>query len=277
MQQTIQKQVEIKGTALHNGKPSRMVFLPAPPGTGILFRRVDLPGKPRIPARVDYFKELPIMCSCVGNENGAMVRIIEHLMACLNAFRIDNLMIEIDNEEIPFMEGDAAFLLRLVKEAGIKVQNAPREPVRIKAPIVFKENGVEMTACPSDVLRVTFFASYPNPHVGSQSLTLEVTPESFASEIAAARTFCFESDVEEMLRHGLLRGATENSALVYGEKGLLNGSLRFPDEPVRHKIMDLIGDLYLLGAPLLAHVTAFRSGHIAHARFIKFLRKEAGL
>ena len=277
MQSTISQSVEYKGVGLHTGKATRMVFHPAPPGTGILFRRVDLAGKPEIPADVDHFQELPVMCACVAANNGAQIQLIEHLMASLNAFGIHNLVIELDNAEPPFENGSAEFLVSMIKEAGIESQEAPDRTVVISTPIVFKEGEVELVALPSRSFRVTFFASYENPHVGTQSYSLEVTPESFQEEIAMARTFCFESDVNLMMDQGLLLGASEDSALVFGEAGLLNGTLLFPDEPVRHKVMDLIGDLYLLGAPLRAHVTAVRSGHHSHARFVKLIRKETGL
>lgn len=272
-QKTIKKAVECKGIGLHTGKQTRMVFQPAPPNVGIRFRRVDLPGKPEIPARYDHFIETPIMCSTVGR-NGAQVRLIEHLMSALCAFEIDNLVMEIDNEEPPFDDGSAMMFASLLKETGIEKQNEPRKFITLSQPVVYKDGEIEMTAFPADSFRVTFFASYPHPLIGNQSYSLEVTKESFNKELASARTFCFEKDIKNMMDWGLLKGATENSSLVFGDKGLLWGKLNHPDDPVRHKLVDLIGDLYLLGAPLKAHVTASRSGHNSHARFVKLIRKE---
>lgn len=261
--------MEFNAKGLHTGKATHMVFLPAPPDTGILFKRVDLPGKPLIPAHIDFFREMTFMCSCVANGSGAFVQLIEHLMASFHAFGIHNLIVELDNVEPPFEDGSASFLVSMLREAGVEEQNAPDKIISIDKPLVYKQDDIELTVYPSDTFRVTFFASYPNPVVGNQSFSLEVTPESFMKEIAPARSFCFEDDVREMKKYGLLKGATEKSALVFGQKELLNADLLFPDEPVRHKVMDLIGDLYLLGAPVRGNVTANKSGHFSHARFIK--------
>ncbi len=277
MQKTIRKHVEFTGAGLHTGKKTHLIFLPARPDSGIRFRRIDLPGTPEVPARIEYFKKLPIMCSCVANSNGAHVQLIEHIMACLNAFGIDNLIIEIDNKEPPFEDGSARFIVSMIEDAGLTEQGTPRRPIEIKTPLSFKEGEVELTAFPSKRFRATFFASYPHPMVGTQAYSLDVTPESFKAEIASAQTFCFEKDVEAMEAQGLLRGASEKSALVFGDGGLLCGTLHSPDEPVRHKLLDLIGDLYLLGAPLLAHITASRSGHFSHAEFVKLIGKETKL
>ena len=272
-QKTIKKITEYKGIGLHTNKQTRMVFQPAPPNSGIRFRRVDSPGKPEIPARYDHYIETPIMCSTVGR-NGAQVRLIEHLMSVLCAFEIDNLVIEIDNEEPPFDDGSAMMFVSLIKEAGIEKQKEPRRFITLSHPVVYKDGGVEMTAFPADSFRATFFASYPHPLIGNQSFTLEVTKENFIKELASAQTFCFEKDVKNMLDWGLLKGGTIKSSLVFGEKGLVCGKMNHPDDPARHKLLDLIGDLYLLGAPLKAHVTASRSGHNSHARFVKLIRKE---
>ena len=274
MQRTIRQEVEFTGIGLHTGKTTRLVLRPAPPDTGIRFRRVDLPGKPEIPARVEFFQPLPIMCSCLSHSKGIRILLVEHLMACLNAFGIDNMIAELDNEEPPFEDGSAQFYVSMILEAGIARQNVPDRIVNLSKPLILKEGDVELTAFPSESLRVTFFASYPHPLIGAQSFSLEVSPENFMEEIAPARTFCFERDVELMLNQGLLRGATEDSALVFSSSGLLKGCLQFPEEPVRHKIMDLIGDLYLLGAPLHAHITAVKSGHGSHARFVQKIREE---
>ena len=277
MQKTIRKRVDFMGTGLHTGKKTHLAFLPARTDSGIRFRRVDLPGQPEVPARIEFFKRLPVMCTCVANSNGAHVQLIEHIMACLNAFEIDNLIIEIDNKEPPFEDGSARFIVSMIEEAGLAEQGTPCRPIEIKTPLIFKDGEVELTAFPSKSFRATFFASYPHPMVGTQAYSLEVTPDAFKAEIASARTFCFESDVERMEAQGLLRGATEESALVFGEGGLLCGTLQFPDEPVRHKLLDLIGDLYLAGAPILAHITASRSGHFSHAEFVKLIRRETQL
>ena len=277
MQNTIEQMTEYRGSGLHTGKDCVIRLLPAKPGAGVVFRRVDLPGKPEVPATVDFFEESPVMCSGVIHENGARVRLIEHIMACLHAMKIDNILIEMDLEEPPFEDGSAEYFLNLLKKAGIKQQDAPEKLIKLHEPVLYREDGVEITAFPSSSFRVTFFAEYPHPLVGSQSFSLEVTPESFTREVARAQTFCFEHDVQAMKKHGLLLGATEESSLVYGKEGLINGRARYPDEPVRHKVLDLIGDLYLLGAQLSAHVTARKSGHRTHARFVKKIRKECGL
>jgi UDP-3-O-acyl N-acetylglucosamine deacetylase len=274
MQKTISNRIEYSGIGLHTGKITKIAFVPAMPDTGIKFRRTDLKGRPEIPATSDFFIEMPVMCSCVGLENGTRVQLIEHLMAVFCAYGIDNLIIEIDNEEPPFEDGSSKFVVEMIKNAGIKEQDAPDRIFRLSKPVVFKQEDIEITAFPSDSFRVSFFGSYNHPLIGTSAYSMEMDAENFSREIAPAKTFCFEEDVEKMRKVGLLKGASENSALVFGKESLLVGELQYPDEAIRHKLLDLIGDLYLLGARLLAHVTASRSGHITHARFVKLLRKE---
>ena len=276
MQKTIQEIASFTGTGLHSGSESVITFIPAEPDTGIIFRRSDLPRKPEISCVAENFADLPVMCTCIRRED-ASVQVIEHILAPLNAYGINNLVIEMNNTEPPFEEGSSAYVVDMIEKAGILEQDAPDRALEIEKPVVFRNGDVELTAFPSESLRVTFFAHYDHPLIGSQSFTMEVTPENFKEEVSRARTFCFQNDVDQMLVAGLLKGASENSALVYGREGLVNGYLHYPDEPVRHKTLDLIGDLALLGRPLKAHVTAWRSGHQAHALFVKKIRKENGL
>lgn len=276
MQRTLREKISFSGVGLHSGHQSIITFIPADKDAGIRFRRTDLPDKPEILSVADNFTELPVMCTCIQHSK-ASVKVIEHILAPLNAFGIDNLIIEMDSEEPPFEDGSSAYVVDMIETAGIREQDAPDRTLKLDHPVIFRNGDVELTAYPSETFRVTFFAFYDHPLIGAQSFTLEVNPIEFKEKVARARTFCFQHDVDQMLGAKLLKGASENSALVYGDKNLINGSLIYEDEPVRHKTLDLIGDLALLGRPLKAHVTAWRSGHQAHARFVKKIRKENGL
>ncbi len=273
MQKTTGKTVEFQGPGLHSGKMTLLRLIPAAPDSGIRFKRSDLQGSPEIPARVEYFRKMPFMCSAL-TADGASVQLIEHIMAALAAYGVDNLVVELDNEEPPFEDGSSMFISDMLEDAGLVEQGRPRQVMCLSRPVSYTNGEIEISAVPSDVPRLTFFAHYNHPMIGEQSFTIVPDIETFRSLLAPARTFCFEQDVNRMNAAGLLKGASEQSALVFGKEGLLNGSLLFPDEPVRHKMLDLMGDLYLLGAPLLAHVTAVKSGHESHAEFVKILRKE---
>lgn len=262
------------GKGLHSGIAANLRLLPAPPGHGIVFRRTDLPGTPAIPALVENLVHTDLMRRTTLAAGDARVFTIEHVMAAAAALRVDNMTIELDTEEPPFLDGSSGPFVEMIRTAGIEEQAGELSPLAVTRPLAFRDGDAEITALPSDEFRVTFFFSSDNPLLRSQQADFVITPDVFAAEIAPARTFCFFSEIEPLRARGLIRGGNLASSVVFGRKAVLNESLRFPDEPVRHKILDFVGDLALLGRPVLGHFMASRSGHRVHAAFCNFLRKE---
>ena len=273
-QNTIARTTGTRGKGLHSGVEANLRLLPAPPGHGILFRRTDLPGTPDIPALVEHLVHTDLMRRTTLASGDARVFTIEHVMAAASALRVDNMIVELDTEEPPFLDGSSKPFVDMILSAGIEPQQDSVEPLAVTRPLAFRDGDAEITALPSDAFRVTFFFSSDNPLLRSQQADFVITPDTFAAEIAPARTFCFFAEIEPLRARGLIRGGNLASSVVFGRKALLNESLRFPDEPVRHKILDFIGDLALLGRPVLGHFMASRSGHRVHAAFCNFLRKE---
>lgn len=276
LQRTIFKAVETRGKGLHSGNLSLLRLLPAPAGSGIRFRRIDLQGAPEIPATLDSIgSEELTRCTRI-SAGGAQVHTVEHVMAAAYALGIDNLIVEIDATETPFLDGSAKPFVELLESAGVVEQQTPVKEVRVKHPLAFRLGSAEVVALPSELLRVSFFFTSDNPLLRTQSASFVITPESFTHEIAPARTFCFIDEIEQLSRCNLIRGGSLASAVVIGRKHILNDSLRFANEPVRHKILDFVGDLALLGKPVKGHFLAWRSGHNVNAAFGNYLRKEIG-
>jgi UDP-3-O-[3-hydroxymyristoyl] N-acetylglucosamine deacetylase len=262
---TIRHPVEASGVGLHSGVPVRIRILPAPVATGLVFVRTDLdnfeiPASWRHVARVSYATSLM--------RQGVLISTTEHLLSVFYSMGIDNAYIEIDNLEVPILDGSGEPFVRLISQAGIRQYRRKRRYLRIRRPISVEDKGKRISILPADSFRLTCDTEYPAP-VGRQSLELEVTPESFASELAFARTFGWEADLDQMRNMGLIRGASLESAVCFTASGVMNpGGLRAPDECCRHKALDLIGDLALLGRPLLGHVIAERAGHAMHAALV---------
>lgn len=273
-QQTIAQPAEITGKGLHSGRAATLRFLPATAGQGVVFRRVDLPGSPEIPARSENLVHTDLMRRTTLAMGEARVFTIEHVMAATAALCIDNLIIEIDTEEPPFLDGSSLPFTDLLTQEGITVLDTPTQPLVVSRPLAFRDGDAEITALPSDDFRVTFFYTSNEPLLRNQQADFVITPETFAREIAPARTFCFFHEIEQLRTHGLIRGGNLSSSVVIGRKSIINSSLRFEDEPVRHKILDFIGDIALLGRPVQGHFMASKSGHRVHAAFCNFLRKE---
>ena len=273
-QQTIAQPAEITGKGLHSGRAATLRFLPATAGQGVVFRRVDLPDTPEIPARSENLVHTDLMRRTTLAMGEARVFTIEHVMAATAALCIDNLIIEIDTEEPPFLDGSSLPFTDLLTQEGITVLDTPTQPLVVSRPLAFRDGDAEITALPSDDFRVTFFYTSNEPLLRNQQADFVITPETFAREIAPARTFCFFHEIEQLRTHGLIRGGNLSSSVVIGRKSIINSSLRFEDEPVRHKILDFIGDIALLGRPVQGHFMASKSGHRVHAAFCNFLRKE---
>src|SRR5579859_4903595 len=271
---TIQRPVEATGIGLHSGVSVSIRVLPAPVSTGIVFVRTDLDNFPisaswRHVARVSYATSLM--------RQGVLISTTEHLLSVFYSSGIDNAYIEINNLEVPILDGSGLPFVKLIERAGIRQYRRKRRYLRIRRPISVEDKGKRISILPDESFRLTCDTDYPAP-VGRQCLELDVTPERYASEIAFARTFGWENDLDQMRNMGLIRGASLENAVCFTAAGVLNAEgLRAPDECCRHKALDLIGDLALLGRPLLGHVIAERAGHAMHAALVARIMSDASL
>src|ERR1044071_2962770 len=271
---TLQQPAEAAGVGLHSGVPVSIRILPAPVSTGIVFVRTDLenftiPASWRHVARVSYATSLM--------RKGVLISTTEHLLSVFYSMGIDNAYIEIDNLEVPILDGSGKPFVELIRSAGIRQYRRKRRYLRIRRPISVEDKGKRITILPDECFRLTCETDYPAP-VGKQSLELEVTPERYASEIAFARTFGWQSDLDQMRNMGLIRGASLENAVCFTSAGVMNPEgLRAADECCRHKALDLIGDLALLGRPLLGHVIAERAGHAMHAALVARIMSDPSL
>lgn len=259
-QQTIKQPFSIQGEGLHTGKTVTMILSPQPEDTGIRFCRADLPGKPVLPARPEHVVDT-YRCTTIGNGTWR-IKTIEHLMAALHGLGVDNLLVEVEGEELPMGDGSARYFAEAILAAGLVKQEKPRRIRKITAP-VWVENGGSprsyLLALPGDELHISYFFTSNNSKVGNQFYQLTVTPETFQKELAQARTIAFTYEIEALRRQGLARGGNFDVAVVVGEEGYLN-ELRYPNEIARHKILDILGDLYLLG-PVTGKIIGIGSGH----------------
>jgi UDP-3-O-[3-hydroxymyristoyl] N-acetylglucosamine deacetylase len=258
-QRTLRRQISCAGIGLHSGNKVTLTLKPAPADTGILFRRVDLGVD--IPATVAHVTG--IQYATVLGRDGATVETVEHLLAALTSAGIDNVIIELNQREVPIMDGSAAPFLYLLHESGVKRLSAPRQYLKVLRPVTVASGDKRVAVYPSDHFKVSYTISFDHPLLRHQSRTARITEQSFAEDLAPARTFGFLKEVEWLRQQGLALGGSLENAVVIGDTGVLN-ALRFEDEFVRHKILDAIGDLSLLGRPLLGHVVAHRAGHALH-------------
>ena len=267
-QRTISEKALCTGVGLHSGAPAQLSLYPARPGTGLVFARTDLPGSPEIPARRTALSSTRLATTLgVGS---ASVGTVEHLLAAVGALGIDNLRIEVDGPEVPVMDGSSAPFVSLLRAAGSYDQRIARRVIRVRKPIVVRDGDRAIRVSPAAQLSVAYFVDFPHPAIGKQRLELAIDATTFEREIARARTFGFLHEVEALWRGGLARGGNLDNTVVLDDRGVLNpAGLRFPDEFVRHKVLDLIGDLALLGMPLIAHVEVERGGHSLHQQLVE--------
>jgi len=271
---TVLRPVEASGVGLHSGAPVRICIRPAPAATGIVFLRTDLENYP-IPASWRHVARVSYATSLM--RGSVLISTTEHLLSVLYSMGIDNVYVEIDNLEVPILDGSGLPFVRMIEQAGIRHYRRRRRYLRIRRPVSIEDQGKRISILPADSFRLTCDTDYPAP-VGRQSLELEVTPERYASQIAFARTFGWEADLDQMRNMGLIRGASLENAVCFTAGGVMNPEgLRAPDECCRHKALDLIGDLALLGRPLLGHVIAERAGHAMHAALVSRLMSDASL
>ena len=261
-QQTITHQISLKGVGIHTGNKANIIFKPAETDSGVTFIRTDISGAPRIKADVGSLLQAPKFSrrSSIGNEQ-AEVQTVEHLMAALSSLGIDNIDIQIDNNEVPGLDGSSINFLEALEKALVVPQDKPRYAYTVKEPICIQEGASSITILPDKEFKISYTLNYNHPLLAAQFLEITVNAESFKTNLASARTFCLESEASELQNQGLGLGASYENTLVVGKAGVIKNKLRFNDEFVRHKILDLIGDLYLAGCPLRGHVVALKSGH----------------
>lgn len=271
-QRTLQRTVETQGVGLHSGKLVFLRLLPAPANTGTVFVRTDLENR-EVPARVEWVAQQELAMSL--RRDGAHVLTVEHLLAALYAMGIDNVRVELNGPEIPVFDGSSRMFLHLIEEAGIKNLAAFQSTLVVRRPVRVASPGGEKFVLvePSDVFEVDYSIDFDHVLVGRQRVALDVTEESFRNELSAARTFCFLKDVEAMRSRGLALGGSLESAVVIGEHGFLS-SPRMKDELVRHKALDVVGDLALLGFRLRGRVVAQCAGHALHAQLVRALLRD---
>ncbi len=273
-QRTIESPATLEGTGLHTGEKSRVTIRPSCANTGILFQRKDVPGA--MPVRAEVEQQLDIdkypRRTSLGMGSYA-IHTVEHLLSALYALEIDNVFVEVEGQECPGMDGSSLPFAQILQQAGIKELPQVKEVLKIKEPIYISENGSHVIALPGDTLKVSYTLDYNHSYLRSQYASFVVDPETYMRELAPARTFCLEEEVERLRGLGLGKGSDYSNTLVIGPEGVIKNSFRFADEPVRHKISDLIGDLALLGVPLAAHIIGIRSGHALNTRLIRKLRE----
>jgi UDP-3-O-[3-hydroxymyristoyl] N-acetylglucosamine deacetylase len=269
-EQTIVGAVEFSGVGLHSGAPVHLRLMPAPAGAGILFRRTDLdnfeiPAIGRNVAKVSYATSLM--------RQGVLISTTEHLLSALIGYGVDNLIVELDNLELPILDGSALPYIDAFQSVGLQPQRRRREYLRIRKTVEVHDNSKFIGVYPGEGYSVSYAIDFPPP-IGKQSFQLDLNTGAYASELAAARTFGFRED-EQMLRNmGLIRGASAENAIILTRQGVQNGPLRFPNEFVRHKVLDLIGDLALAGRRIQGHVVAERAGHAMHTALVSRLMQD---
>lgn len=274
-QQTIRRDAAIEGFGLHTGQLVRLRFRPAEANAGIRFVRTDLDGHPEIPVNPATVLDLARRPRRTSVGHGAVeVHTIEHLMATCYGLSVANLTIEIHGEEVPGLDGSAFPFLEILKYAGIVEQEATQLPLTIREPVWVGEGPATLLVLPDEQFRISYTMSYDHPALSTQFLSASDPLRIFERELAPSRTFCLAEEVEELKRQGLGRGATYENTVVVGPQGIINNRLRFSDEFVRHKVLDLLGDLYVLGRPIQGHVLAVRSGHSLNLKLVQRLRQQ---
>ncbi len=271
LQRTLRRQVSCAGIGLHSGNKVTLSLKPAPANTGIRFRRTDL-GNLEIQATVANLAGMHYATGLAQNEGS--VETVEHLLAALVSLGVDNVVVELNYPEVPIMDGSAAPFVYLIQEAGVRSLGVAKRMIRVLQPIELTRGDKRIALYPCDHFKISYSISFDHPLLRHQARTLSVNEDSFVEEIAPARTFGFLKEVELLRQHGLALGGSLENAIVIGETGVLNNQLRFEDEFVRHKILDAIGDLALIGYPVIGHLVAHRGGHALHTAFAAKLLEE---
>ena len=263
-QRTLRRAISCAGIGLHSGRKVTLSLKPAPAHSGIRFRRSDLGGV-EVPAQVHHVGGINYATGL--SRDAVRVDTVEHLLAALVSLGVDNAVVELNSPEVPIMDGSAAPFVYLIQEAGVKRLDAPRSYLKVHRPMSLTRGDKRIAIYPSDHFKVTYSIAFDHPLLRHQSRTIRLTADAFIDEIAPARTFTFLKEVEMLRQQGLALGGSLENAIVVGDTGVLNNALRFDDEFVRHKILDVIGDMALIGYPLIGHLVAHRGGHALHTAF----------
>jgi UDP-3-O-[3-hydroxymyristoyl] N-acetylglucosamine deacetylase len=273
-QTTISKSIETKGVGLHTGVEVNLRLRPAPENTGYIFVRTDLDDF-EIPASVEYVSHCSYATTLM--RRGVVLSTCEHLLSALRGSGVDNCFIDLDNIEIPILDGSSEDWVELISAAGLKELDAPRRTLRVLKRVDFEEDGRKMSVEPSERFEIECVIDFPHPFIKRQSFNFVLDNGSFGRQIASARTFGFEHEIEMLRKANLALGGSLDNAIVLTRDGMLNETpLRFDDEFVRHKILDIIGDVALIGMPLQGKITAEKSGHAVHAALMSKLLKTEG-
>ncbi|MBM3817879.1 MAG: UDP-3-O-acyl-N-acetylglucosamine deacetylase [Acidimicrobiia bacterium] len=271
VQRTIRRSISCAGIGLHSGSKVTLSLKPASANSGIRFRRSDLGGL-EVPATVQHVGGIRLATGLA--REAVRVETVEHLLAAFVSLGVDNAIVELNSPEVPIMDGSAAPFIYLIQEAGLKPLQAARKYLKVQRPLSLSRGDKRIALYPSDHFKVTYSIAFDHPLLRHQSRTMRITEDSFVDEIAPARTFGFLKEVEMMRQQGLALGGSLENAVVIGDTGVLNNALRFEDEFVRHKILDVIGDMALVGHPLIGHLVAHRGGHALHTEFAAKLLEE---
>lgn len=279
-QRTLKKSATFSGLGVHTGERVTMKFCPADVNTGIVFRRTDLPDSPLIPANVNYVVDT-LRSTSIGIDK-VRIYTVEHVLAAVKAFEIDNLVIEVSNVEPPIGNGSSDLFVQMIEQAGIEEQEAQTEIYKILEPLFWTEKEIHLVALPCDGYRISYTLNYPETRIlRSQYFSLIVNQENFCSQIAPCRTFSLYEEVSMLMDRGLIKGGSlDNAVVIQNDVVFSKEGLRFPDEMVRHKILDVIGDLSLVPYNFEAHIIAIRSGHASNFQLAKsisnYIKKEYG-
>jgi UDP-3-O-[3-hydroxymyristoyl] N-acetylglucosamine deacetylase len=246
-----------------------MTCKPAAIGTGIAFKRIDLEAQPVLHVQAENIGDVSYATTLTRGD--VTIKTVEHVLSAIQALGISNVMIELDNSEPPILDGSAACFIDMLLDAGIASQRAANKVIRIQRPFEERRKDSIISVEPYNGLKITYTIDFPNKFIGTQTKTFEVSPLAYMQEIAHARTFCLYEEIEYLWKMGLSKGGSLDNAVVFAQDRILNDSLRYTDEPVRHKILDVLGDLAFLGHPLLGHLKVFKGGHVLHARFVQTL------
>jgi UDP-3-O-[3-hydroxymyristoyl] N-acetylglucosamine deacetylase len=271
---TVQRPVDAAGVGLHSGVPVRIRILPAPPSTGIVFIRTDLEGF-RIPASWRYVQKVSYATSLM--RQGVLISTTEHLLSAFIGTGIDNAIVELDNLELPILDGSARPFVEMIQRAGIRKQRRARSYLRIRREIELREGKKFIAVYPADSYSVSYTIDFPHLLIGKETFRVDLSDGNYLREIASARTFGFLHEADAMRQQGLIRGASIENAIVLTPDRLMNPPLRYPDEFVRHKVLDLIGDLALVGKQILGNIVADRAGHAMHTALVSRLLRDRSL
>ncbi len=270
-QNTLKQEISFSGIGIHTGKVVTMRFCPAKEGSGIAFKRIDLPSAPIIPATLEYVKDTA-RSTTIGMAN-VMIHTVEHVLAALKAYKVDNLLIELNNIEPPVGNGSSDIFVEMIEQVAIKEQQAFIPIVKIEKPIFYTQDDIHIVALPADEFKISYTLSYPHVNrLKAQYHSVVLNESNFKREIAPCRTFSLYEEVSMLMDRGLIKGGSlDNAVVIKGDSVLSKNGLFFPDEMVRHKVLDMIGDLSLIGFEFLAHIISIRSGHASNYAFANTL------